>query len=220
MSGQDAGRVVAGKFIVFEGIEGSGKTTQARLLGEWLAAHGVRHLLTREPGGTAIGEAVRQLLLHGDAMHARAELMLYLAARAALVTERIRPALDAGEIVVADRYEMSTFAYQGYGRGLPLDEVRAANAAATGGLRPDLTIVVRVPGGVGGTRLAGRGAADRIEREDAAFHERVAEGYLRLTTAEPRVEAVDGTPPPAEVHADVVRLLRQRFPETFVLNRV
>jgi dTMP kinase len=211
---------VAGKFIVFEGIEGSGKTTQARLLADWLAAHGVAHLLTREPGGTAIGETVRQLLLHGDAMDARAELMLYLAARAALVTERIMPALAKGEVVVADRYEMSTFAYQGYGRGLPLEEVRAANAAATGGLAPDLTIVVRVPGGVGGTRLAGRGQADRIEREGEAFHQRVAQAYDRLTATEPRVEAVDGTPSPPQVHADVVRLLQQRFPETFVLNRV
>jgi dTMP kinase len=211
---------VEGKFIVFEGIEGSGKTTQARMLADWLAAHGVHHLLTREPGGTTIGESVRQLLLHGEAMHERAELMLYLAARAALVTERIRPALAAGEVVVADRYEMSTFAYQGYGRGLPLGEVRAANAAATGGLAADLTIVVRVPGGVGGRRLARRGEADRIERAGDAFHQRVAEAYDRLTATEPRVEAVDGTPSPSQVHADVVRLLQQQFPETFVLSRV
>jgi dTMP kinase len=190
------------------------------MLGEWLAAHGIRHLVTREPGGTKIGEAVRQLVLHGEHMDARAELMLYLAARAALVTERIRPALEAGEVVVADRYELSTLAYQGYGRGLPLEEVRAANSVATGGLKPDLTIVVQVPGSLGGTRLLGRGDADRIERAGDAFHERVSDGYLQLTATEPRVEAVDGTLSPERVHAAVVRLLQLRFPETFAVKRV
>lgn len=209
-----------GLFIVFEGIEGSGKSTQAKLLSAWLGGLGVPHLLVREPGGTKVGEAVRQIVLHGEHIDARTELMLYLAARAALVTERLVPALRRGEIVIADRYELSTFAYQGYGRGLRLEDVRAANAVATGGLRPDLTIVLDVQAALGFRRLEGRGGGDRIEREGAEFHRRVAAGYAELTATEPHVEAVDGSFPPDQVHASVVRLLQRRFPETFVLNRV
>jgi len=209
-----------GKFIVFEGIEGSGKSTQSRLLGTWLGSLGIAHDVTREPGGTAVGEAVRGLLLHGYDMPVRTELMLYLAARSAYVAERVGPALAAGKVVVSDRYELSTLAYQGYGRGLPLEEVRAANRVATGGLRADLTIVIEVPAAVGGSRVSGRGGRDRIERESVAFHERVAAGYRRLTQTESGVEAVDGTGSPEQVHAAVVRLLQGRFPETFAAKKV
>lgn len=205
-----------GRFIVFEGIEGSGKTTQAHRLGEWLAARATPHRVVREPGGTAAGEAIRRVLLEGDELPSRAELLLLLAARAALLEEQVRPALAAGHIVIADRYELSTLAYQGYGRGLPLEEVRRLNAFATGGLRPDLTLVLAVSSseGTARRRLAGR-RDDRIERAGPAFHERVAEAYRLLAEHEPGIECVDGSGPPNDVEARVLRVLGARFPETF-----
>jgi len=205
-----------GRFIVFEGAEGSGKTTQLELLVDWLETRGQPPVVTREPGGTTIGEGVRQLLLHGEHVDARAELLLYLAARAQLVAETVRPALDAGRIVVTDRYELSTFAYQGAGRELPDAGVRVLNEFATAGLRPDLTIVLSLPRSVAASRLAGRARAeDRIEREGERFHERVAAAYEALAMTEPAVETVDGSMDAADVHAAVVRVLQRRFPETF-----
>jgi dTMP kinase len=203
-----------GLFLVLEGIEGCGKSTQARLLGGWLAEHGIRFMLTREPGGTAIGEQIRRVLLQSEEVGPRAELLLMLAARAALVAQEVGPALERGEVVVADRYELSSLAYQGGGRGVDLEEVRRLNAFATGGLAPDLTIVLDVPLEAGAARRAGRGAEDRIERAGAAFHERVAAAY-RLLGSEPGVTLVDGTPAAGEVHRRIVALLASKFPETF-----
>jgi dTMP kinase len=204
-------------FIVLEGVEGSGKSTQARLLAERLAAHGVAHVLTREPGGTQIGEEIRRALLHGgDEVPARTELLLMLAARAAFVDAVVRPALARGAVVIADRYELSSLAYQGYGRGLPLEEVRRVNAFATGGVAPDLTIVLDVPPAEGVARRAAAGAAaDRIERAGAAFHDSVAQAYRLLSETERNVEVVAGGDGPEAVHAAIVRLLAGRFPETF-----
>ncbi|HEX7119977.1 MAG TPA: dTMP kinase [Longimicrobiales bacterium] len=208
-----------GIFIVFEGVEGSGKSTQVRLLGERLARHGVDHLVTREPGGTSVGEEIRRILLHGGEVPARAELLLMLSARAVFVGEVVRPALERGAVVVADRYELSTLAYQGYGRGLPLDEVRRMNAFATEGVTPDVTLVLDVPPDVGAARRAKEGRhADRIEQAGAAFHARVAEAYRLLAETEPRVERVDGGGPPERVHAEVLRRLRARLPETLWLG--
>lgn len=205
-----------GIFLVFEGVEGSGKSTQAALLAEWLAERGIAHVLCREPGGTALGEEIRRLLLESDDVPVRAELLLMLAARAVFVDEVVRPQLEAGRVVISDRYELSTFAYQGYGRGLPQDEVRALNAFATAGLRPDLTIVLDVPIAVGEARRVEAGRrSDRIERAGSAFHERVFEAYRLLAGTEPGVVSVDGTRPALDVHDDVLRLLRARFPETF-----
>lgn len=217
MSGTGPGR--RGVFVVFEGIEGSGKSTQARLLAEWLAGHGVPHRLAREPGGTPAGEEIRRLILEGGDLPPRAELLLALAARAIHVDAVLAPALAAGEVVVADRYELSTFAYQGYGRGLPLVEVRRINELATGGLSPDVTLLLEVPVAVGEARRreAGRNA-DRIEGAGHAFHARVAEAYALLAQTEPRVERVDATADPARVHAEVLRRLNARFPETFPLR--
>ncbi len=202
-------------FIVLEGIEGSGKSTQARLLGEWLGRAGLPHLVTREPGGTAVGEAIREVVLHGGDVTPRTELLLMLAARATFVTEVVSPALAAGKIVVADRFELSTLAYQGYGRGLPLDEVRRLNAFATGGLAPDVTLVLDVPSSTGDARRSGRSAADRIERAGAAFHDRVNEAYRLLAASEPGVVALAAEGAIEDVHASIVALLAARFPETF-----
>jgi dTMP kinase len=208
--------MAAGIFVVLEGIEGSGKSTQARLLGEWLGARGLDHVIAREPGGTPLGEEIRRALLHGGDVPARAELLLMLAARAAFVDQVVRPALERGAVVVADRYELSSFAYQGYGRSLPLADVQAANDFATGGLKPDLTIVLDVPLAESDARRAqGRAEADRIERAGARFHERVAEAYRLLAVRDACTEVVAGTGTVPEVHEAILGLLAARFPETF-----
>jgi dTMP kinase len=205
-----------GLFIVLEGVEGSGKSTQARMLADWLKSQGIPHRLTREPGGTALGEQIRGLLLHSGEVGAEAELLLMLAARAAHVREVVEPALAAGEIVVSDRYELSTFAYQGLARDLGLDRVRMVNAVATGGLRPDLSIVLDVEAAEGSARRARSGQGpDRIERESQTFHVRVAEAYRLLASAEPAVALVDGTRTASAVHGSILQLLQARFSETF-----
>lgn len=200
--------------LVLEGTEGSGKSTQVRLLGEWLAGHGVDHVLTREPGGTAAGEEIRQILLHGHDIPAEAELLLMNAARAVFVREIVQPALAAGKVVVADRFWLSSLAYQGYGRGLPLEQVRAICTFAAQGLVADLTVVLDVPLEVSEARRKGRGA-DRIERAGTEFHKRVAEAYRLLAQTESNVELVPGDQPAEAVHQRIIGLLRSRFPETF-----
>ncbi|MGD8321434.1 MAG: dTMP kinase [Gemmatimonadota bacterium] len=212
-----------GRFIVFEGGEGAGKSTQAALLGAWLEGRGIPHVVTREPGGTPVGEAVRSVVLeHTDLeMPGESELFLYLASRAAFVRDIVRPALEAGKIVVADRFDLSTLAYQGYGRGLDLDAVRAAIQLATGGLRADLTVFLDVPVGEGVARQREEGKRpDRIEREGDSFLERVRRGYLELAEREPGVQVVRGTGSAEEVHERIRHLLEGAFPETFVRSGV
>lgn len=204
-----------GLFIVLEGPEGSGKTTQATMLADWLVAGGHDVDRVREPGGTRAGEEIRRVLLHSGDLNPRSELLLMEAARAVLVDERIRPALAEGRIVLADRFAFSSLAYQGIGRGLALEDVRALNAFATAGLSPDLTVVLLVPAEVGEARLGARGAPDRIERAGREFHDKVVGAYELLARSESDTVVVDGAAPPAEVHARVVRALRERFPETF-----
>ncbi len=188
-----------GRLIAFEGGEGAGKSTQSRALASHIGAE-----LTREPGGTPLGERLRRLLLEETGpLDPRAELMLLLAARAEHLAERIGPALAAGRHVVVDRFTASTLAYQGYGRGLPIEEVRRACALATGGREPDLTVLLDVPVPLGAARRSPR-SEDRIEREEAEFHERVRRGFLAEAAAAPeRWLVVDGSLAEAEVGASV-----------------
>ena len=181
--------------ITFEGPDGSGKTTQARLLVEYLQARGYPVIYTREPGGTEISEQIRQVILstRNKAMQREAEVLLFSAARAQIVAELIRPALAADKIVICDRYADSTMAYQGYGLGLDLDALRAITRFATGGLVPALTFYVDVPAEIGLARRH-RGETNRLDQKDVAYHARVRNGYLELARAEPqRFVVIDGT---------------------------
>jgi dTMP kinase len=201
--------------IAIEGPEGAGKTTQVRLLADRLRGRGFDPLVTREPGGTPVSEEVRRILLDSDALSARTELLLMLASRSALVEEVIEPALAAGRVVVTDRFHLSTLAYQGHGRALSLPEVAAMNRFATGGLEPDLTVLLDVEAEVGAGRKGGAVEPDRIERAGEAFHRRVVGAYRLLAGEDDRVERLDGTGSPEAVHGDIVGLLGERFPETF-----
>lgn len=209
---------VSGRFIVLEGGEGTGKSTQARLLSAWLDELGLDHVLTREPGGTAVGEAVRSVVLGRTdlEMPAASELFLYLTSRAAFVQEVVRPALEGGRHVIADRFNLSTLAYQGYGRGLDVEDVRHAISLATGGLEADLYVVLDMPVGEGTGRQRREGKElDRIEQEGQAFLERVRDGYLALAAKVPGVRVVDATGSPEDVHARIRQVVASAFPETF-----
>lgn len=206
-----------GFFLVLEGVEGAGKSTHARRLAARLREAGIASRLAREPGGTEMGERVRRVVLDPElAMVPEAELLLLLAARAQLVREVVRPALERGEVVVADRYELSTLAYQGMARGLGLERVRALNEFATGGLAPDAVVLLRVDPGEGLRRK--RGAADRLERETGRFHRRVAEAYLELVRELPGAVVVETSAPREEVEARILQELATRWPETFRLS--
>lgn len=190
-----------GFFVVLEGPEGAGKTTLARELAERFRAAGQDPVTVREPGGTPAAEALRQELLHADRSWTPERELLYLAtARADLVGQIIRPALMAGRVVLSDRYDLSTLAYQAAGRGLPLPMVSWVNTAATGGLRPDLTLILDLPSEVGSARqLAAGMQRDRLEREPLEFHRRVAARYRQETG--PGILHLDATLPPAELTA-------------------
>jgi dTMP kinase len=204
-----------GRFITFEGGEGCGKSTQVKRLAAALEAKGVNVLLTREPGGTRLAEMIRTLLKDEteDPPVDRAELLLFLAARAQLVRNVIRPALEAGTWVLSDRFSDSTIAYQGYGRGLPVDFVKAANEFACEGLTPDLTFLLDVEPSVAAQRMRGREAAtntsaDRIERAGDDFHARLRRGFLELAAADaPRIVTIDASGTPDEVARKILLAL-------------
>ena len=207
-------RIPNSAFIAFEGPEGCGKTTQVRAARATLAACGVAVTATREPGGTAIGEQLRAVLLDPDhrAMMPHTEALILFAARAQHVREVIEPALARGDVVLCDRFAGATYAYQGYGRGLPLDELRRLQTFAAGALTPALTVLLDLPVATG---LARRGAAGEVNRLDAAgldFHRRVRAGYLALAAAEPaRWVVLDAARPVAAVTGDVLALLGERL---------
>jgi dTMP kinase len=211
---EEPGHGERGVFLAFEGGEGAGKTTQARLLAIWLRDQGFDVVTTREPGSTKIGMRLRALLLDKETsgLSARAETLLYAADRAQHVAEVIRPALQRGAIVVTDRYVDSSLAYQGAGRELKVKDIAEVNRWATGGLTPDLTIILDVPSDVGLGRFAS--PADRMESEPREFHERVRRGFRALAEAEPhRYLVIDGTQPQAEITRQIHDRVRAILPD-------
>jgi dTMP kinase len=190
-------------FITFEGGEGSGKSTQAELLAGRLRSSGREVVVLREPGGTALGEELRKLLLHKDKpVGPEAELLMFLAARAQLVNEVIRPTLDRGAVVICDRFSDSSLAYQGYGRGMDTASIHTLNRWATGGLEPDLTVLLDIPVDVGRHRK--HADDDTFMREADSFHSRVREGYHFLAASAPdRWLVLDATLPQDQVAAEV-----------------
>jgi dTMP kinase len=208
---------MSGRFITFEGPEGSGKTSQIRVLRDFLAGKGFDVLVTREPGGTAIGDQIRSILHdHANAaMIPATEILLFSASRAQLVAEVIRPALKQGSVVLCDRYADSTFAYQGYGLGLPLDALRTITDFATGGLRPDLIVCLDLPvkEGLRRKRAAfecGKSEWNRIDARELAFHQRVRDGYHELARREKgRWVIVDAARPFEAVSEEIIARLRQ-----------
>ncbi len=202
-------------FITFEGPDGSGKTTQARLLAERLREQRYEVVLTREPGGSDIGDQIRAVLhdLRNTAMDARTEILLYSASRAQHVAQLIRPALAAGKIVISDRYADSTLAYQGYGRELDLETLRTVTAFATGGLVPDLTLYLDIPPQEGlQRRRLGGDEWNRLDAEALEFHQRVRAGFLELVRLEPeRWVVIDSTHSIEEVQAEIKALVQARL---------
>ncbi len=206
-----------GKFISFEGSEGCGKSTQIRRFVEWLRGRGHEVLVTREPGGTAVGEKIRHLLQHDPeaaAMTPESELLLFAASRAQLVREVILPALAAGTWVLADRFLDSTTVYQGVGRGLDREAVQRVNEFAVGPAMPDLTFLLDLDAVTGHARAvaASGGLKDRMEAQAPAFFETVRRGYLDLAAAEPaRIAVIDASATVGEVFASLVRAFEERF---------
>jgi dTMP kinase len=209
-----------GTFITFEGIEGSGKSTQIALFADYLTARGVRHVLTREPGGTLIGDQIRKILLDpaNRALDPAAELLLYAASRAQHLREIILPALACGANVLCDRFSDATLAYQGYGRGLDIEMIRALDRIVTAGMRPDLTLLFDIEAASGVARARGRNnsrgleAEARFENEELAFHERVRQGYLALVAQEPeRIQVVDASSSAEAIQAKVRKIFDERL---------
>jgi dTMP kinase len=213
-----------GRLVVFEGPEGAGKTTQVARLAARLEELGIDAVAFREPGGTDLGNLIRDTVLDpARQITNEAEALLFIASRAELVAERIRPALDDGFVVLLDRFFLSTYAYQIAGRSLPEDSLRAANSLATRGLKPDITVLLELPAGDGLSRAASRGPRDRMERTGDAFHERVSAAFSEYATREwqashpecgpiIKVEAVGGV---EDVEARVAAALAAACPEPF-----
>jgi dTMP kinase len=205
-----------GTFITFEGIEGSGKSTQIVLLANYLKSRCIEIVLTREPGGTLIGDQIRKILLNpaNKALDPSAELFLYSASRAQHLSEVILPALAASTIVLCDRFSDATLAYQGYGRGLDRDMIRELDRIVTAGIRPDLTVLLDIDAAVGLQRARGRNNSRglegeaRFENEEIVFHERVRQGYLTLAKQEPeRIRVVDASPTPDRIKMEIRKIV-------------
>jgi dTMP kinase len=200
---------VEGIFITIEGIDGVGKTTQLKLLKEWFEGRKMKVLFTREPGGTAVGEKIREFLLDREyeGLTPWAEVLLYAASRAQLLEEVIRPALNSGEMVICDRFLDSTIAYQGFGRGIPLAYIRKVNNQLLGGIIPHLTLLLDLGPNMGRARRENEGERplDRLEGENVTFYHRVREGYLQLAQREPeRIKLIDATASIETVRGQVI----------------
>ena len=202
-----------GKFITFEGCDGCGKSTQLRLLSEYLEKNGVPHIFTREPGGGKISEAIREILRNGknSEMTDACEALLYAAARVQHLSDRVEPALNEGKLVVCDRYVDSSLAYQAYARGLGTDFIGKINAYALEHYLPDVTVFIDLTPEAAFKRKHGADENDRLEQAGMAFHRRVYEGYKAIAAENPeRVVCVDGNQTPDEIFTEVVRILKER----------
>ena len=206
-----------GLFITFEGTDGAGKTTQIQRLSAELGQAGYDICLTREPGGTPISEQIRDMLLNPDhsEMAATTELLLYAASRAQHVSEVIKPALEAGKIVISSRFADAMVVYQGYGRGLDLERINRLNRIATEGVTPDVTFVLDLPVEIGLQRVQkSRGGLDRLEREKIDFHQRLREGYQTLAKQEPqRLKIIDAQVSPEQVYAQIQTVIQPLLQE-------
>ena len=202
-----------GKFITFEGCDGCGKSTQLRLLSEYLTKNGIPHIFTREPGGGKISEAIREILLSGKNMEMtdECEALLYAASRVQHLADRVEPALSEGKLVICDRYVDSSFAYQACARGLGMDFIKKINAFALEKYLPDVTVFIDLTPEEAFLRKHGVDQNDRLELAGAEFHKRVYEGYKAVAAAEPnRVACVDGRQTPAEIFSDVLKVLQKK----------
>lgn len=202
-----------GIFITFEGIEGSGKTTQIKLLGERLKKQGLKVLTTYEPGDTDVGQKIRNILLEPEInINPLCELILYFADRVQHVNEKIKPYLETGFIVICDRFTDSTVAYQGYARGVSIDIIKELNRILFNEFKPDLTILLDLPVIIGLKRNQQINKTDRFELEDLAFHDRVREGYLKLAEIEPeRFFILDATKSQIELAEEIYKTIKLRF---------
>jgi dTMP kinase len=203
-----------GKFISFEGIEGCGKTTQIALLSEYLTKHSIPYTITREPGGTAVGEGIRKILLTSETIHltSASELLLFYASRSQNIQEMIKPALERGEMVICDRYYHASMAYQGYGRGIPLDFIHKLTDLVCHPYRPDMTMLLDIEPEVGLARARARNNArveneGRFEAEDLEFYNKVRDGYLELASEDERIQLIYADRPIEAVHRHILTLL-------------
>src|ERR1700739_3480969 len=202
-----------GKFVSFEGIEGCGKTTQIALLSEYLKKRSIPHTITREPGGTAVGEGIRKILLNSETIHLTpaSELLLFYASARQNNQEKIKPALERGEMVICDRYYHASMAYQGYGRGIPHDFIQKLTDLVCADFRPDVTFLLDLEPEVGLARARARNHGrpeneGRFEAEDLEFYNKVRDGYLELASEDERIQLIYADRPPETVHRPILRL--------------
>ena len=206
-------KAVRGKFVTFEGCDGCGKSTQLKMLSEYLTKEKVAHIFTREPGGGKISEAIREILLSGKNMEMtdECEALLYAAARAQHLSDRVEPALAKGELVICDRYVDSSLAYQAYARGLGVDFIGGINAFALKNYLPDVTVFIDLTPEAAFKRKHGADENDRMELAGMAFHQRVYDGYKKLANENPdRFVCVDGNMTPQEIFEEIVLVLKER----------
>jgi len=203
-----------GKFVSFEGIEGCGKTTQIALLSDYLKKRSIAHTITREPGGTAVGEGIRKILLNSETIHltSASELLLFYASRSQNIQEKIKPALDRNEMVICDRYYHASMAYQGYGRGIPLEFIQKLTNLVCYPFRPDLTFLLDIEPEVGLARARARNHGrpeneGRFEAEDLEFYNKVRDGYLELASADERIQLIYADRPIEAVHRHILTIL-------------
>ena len=204
-----------GRFVSFEGIEGCGKTTQIGLLSEALTRRAISHSVTREPGGTAVGEGIRRILLHSETIHltAAAELLLFYASRSQNILEKIEPSLARGEVVICDRFYHASMAYQGYGRGIPIEFIEKLTELVCGERRPEITILLDIEPEIGLARARSRNSKrsedeGRFEMEEIPFYTRIRNGYLELAARESnRIQIVAANRPIDAIHKEILEIL-------------